>query len=63
MISRIEQVFGINLRKHPASIAQVNLADLQKRNEQIKKETATKSVGQMFKDSANLAGNDIEILD
>lgn len=63
LISRIEQVFGINLRKHPASIAQVSLADLQKRNEQIKKETATKSVGQMFKDSANLAGNDIEILD
>lgn len=63
LISRIEQIFGINLRKNPASIAQVNVAELQKRNEQIKKETATKSVGQIFKDSAGIAGNDIEILD
>ncbi|MBS3083674.1 hypothetical protein J4423_02615 [Candidatus Pacearchaeota archaeon] len=63
LISRIEQIFGINLRKHPNSIAQVNLAELQKRNEQTKKDTAVKSVGQMFKDSAGVSGNDIEILD
>ena len=63
LISRIEQIFGINLRKNPASIAQVNLAELQKANEQKKKETATNSVGQMFKDSAGVSGNDIEILD
>lgn len=58
LISRIEQVFGINLRKNPGSIAQVSLADLQKRNEEKKKEKTN-----IFKDSANLAGNDIEILD
>ncbi len=63
LISRIEQAFGINLRKHPASIAQVNIADLQKRTEEKKKEAAVKSVGQMFKDSAGIAGNDIEILE
>ena len=63
LISRIEQVFGINLRKHPASIAQVNLGDLQKRSEQVKKETAVKNAGTVFKDSLGIAGNDIEILD
>ena len=63
LISRIENVFGINLRKNPASIAQVNVADLQKRNEQVKKDTATRSAGQMFKDSTGVTGNDIEILD
>ena len=63
LISRIEQVFGINLRKHPASIAQVNLGDLQKRSEQVKKETAVKNAGTVFKDSAGIAGNDIEILE
>lgn len=60
LISRIEQVFGINLRKNPGSIAQVSLADLQKRNEEKKKE---KSPSNIFRDSANMAGNDIEILD
>lgn len=61
LISRIEQVFGINLRKNPGSIAQVSLADLQKRNEEKKKE---KSPSNLFKESShNLAGNDIEILD
>lgn len=63
LISRIEQIFGINLRKNPASIAQVNVTDLQKASEQKKKEAATKTVGQMFKDSAGVSGNDIEILD
>ena len=63
LISRIENVFGINLRKNPASIAHVNVADLQKRNEQVKKDTATRSAGQMFKDSTGVTGNDIEILD
>lgn len=60
LISRIEQVFGINLRKNPGSIAHVSLADLQKRNEEKKRE---KSPSNIFKESANLAGNDIEILD
>lgn len=60
LISRIEQVFGINLRKNPGSIAQVSLADLQKRNEEKRKD---KSSSNIFKDSANMAGNDIEILD
>lgn len=61
LISRIEQVFGINLRKNPGSIAQVSLADLQKRNEDKKKE---KSPSNIFKESsAGMAGNDIEILD
>ncbi|MEK6908997.1 MAG: hypothetical protein AABX23_03020 [Nanoarchaeota archaeon] len=60
LISRIENVFGINLRKHPSSIAQVNLADLQKRNEEKKKEKAPSN---LFKDSATVSGNDIEILD
>ncbi|MBS3081372.1 hypothetical protein J4416_00355 [Candidatus Pacearchaeota archaeon] len=63
LISRVEQAFAINLRKHPDSIAQVNLAELQKRNEQAKKETATRSVGQMFKDSASVSGNDIEVIE
>lgn len=60
LISRIEQVFGINLRKNPGSIAHVSLADLQKRNEEKKKE---KSPANIFKDSVGMAGNDIEILD
>ncbi|MEK6792580.1 MAG: hypothetical protein AABX96_04935 [Nanoarchaeota archaeon] len=63
LISRIEQIFGINLRKHPASIAQVNLADLQKRNEQVKKDTIVKNAGTVFKDSTSVSGNDIEILE
>ncbi len=63
LISRVENVFGINLRKHPASIAQVNIADLQKRNEQIKKEQEIKISKDIFKDSTSFAGNDIEILD
>lgn len=60
LISRIEQVFGINLRKNPGSIAHVSLADLQKRNEEKRHERSQTNV---FKDSTNLAGNDIEILD
>lgn len=63
LISRIENVFGINLRKHPASIAQVNIADLQKKNEQIKKDASVNSLGQTPKNSSSLSGNDIEILD
>ena len=63
LISRVEQIFGINLRKHPASIAQVNLADLQRKNEQIKKETAVRSSSTFFKDSTTFTGSDIEILD
>ena len=62
LISRIEQIFGINLRKHPGSIAQVNLADLQKRTE-LKKQVPVKNVGQIFKEAAAFSGNDIEILD
>lgn len=60
LISRIEQVFGINLRKHPASVAQVNLADLQKRSEEKKKE---KSPSNLFKGSNAFSGNDIEVID
>lgn len=56
LISRIENVFGINLRKNPGSIAQVSIADLQKRNE-AKKEVS------VFKDSSKFSGNDIEILE
>jgi ribosome-binding protein aMBF1 (putative translation factor) len=60
LISRIEQVFGINLRKHPVSIAQVNLADLQKRNEDKKREKASTNI---FRDSKPMEGNDIEVID
>lgn len=60
LISRIEQVFGINLRKNPGSIAHVSLADLQKRNEEKKRDKSTSNI---FKDSVGIAGNDIEILD
>ncbi|MEK6914944.1 MAG: hypothetical protein AABW89_00175 [Nanoarchaeota archaeon] len=63
LISRIENVFGINLRKYPASIAQVNLEDLKKNNEQRKKEEEKKVSKDIFKDSTSFAGNDIEILD
>lgn len=59
LISRIEQVFGINLRKHPASIAQVSLSDLQKRNEEKKKESASN----IFNDSSKFSGSDVEILE
>lgn len=59
LISRIEQVFGINLRKNPGSIAHVSLADLQKKNEEKRKDKTS----EIFKDSAGMAGNDIEILD
>ena len=62
LISRVEQFFGINLRKYAASTASVNLADLQKRSEQRKKEASQKfsSSGQ---DSASFAGSDIELVD
>jgi hypothetical protein len=59
LISRIEQVFGINLRKHPASIAQVSLSDLQKRNEEKKKGSASN----IFNDSSKFSGSDVEILE
>ena len=59
LISRIEQVFGINLRKHPASIAQVDISELQKRNEGKKKE----SVSNIFKDSSRFSGSDIELIE
>jgi|SRR3989344_3572438 len=60
LISRIENVFGINLRKHPASIAQVDIAELQKRSEETKKE---KSPSNLFKNSESFTGNDIEVLE
>lgn len=60
LISRIEQVFGINLRKHPASIAQVDLANLQKRSEEKKKEN---SPSNLFKNSSPFSGSEIEVLD
>ena len=63
LISRLEQIFGINLRRHPQSIAQVNVADLQKKNEQIKKDASVNGLGQTSKNSSSLSGNDIEILD
>jgi len=59
LISRIEQVFGINLRKNPGSIAQVSLADLQKRDEGKKKDIGKN----IFKDSLKFSGNEIEIID
>lgn len=58
LISRIEQLFGINLRNYAAASASVNLADLQKKNEQKKKDTSVPSVS-----NDGMAGNDIEILD
>ena len=59
-ISRIEQVFGINLRKNPSSVAHVNLADLQKRNEEKKKQ---EDPSKMFKESKPFTGNDIELVE
>ena len=62
LISRIEQLFGINLRKYAASTASVNLADLQKRSEQRKKEISQKT-SSASQDSASFAGSDIELVD
>ncbi len=59
LISRIEQLFGINLRKNAAFTASVSLADLQKRRaEQDKKKIAVP-----FSDGGRLAGNEIELVD
>ena len=59
LISRVEQLFGINLRKHGAYVASVNLAGLQKRREeQEKKKNVVSSSG-----AGNLAGNEIELVD
>ncbi len=62
LISRIEQVFGINLRKYPSSIASVNVKDLQKNNEERKKENVSKISKGIFREGA-ISGNDIEIID
>ncbi len=62
LISRIEQLFGINLRKHGASIASVSLADLQKRQiERIKQENNKRVM--IPSDNENMFGNDIELTD
>ena len=58
LISRIEQLFGINLRKYGDSVASVNLADLQKRREEQDKKKAV-----AFSDDGKLAGNEIELVD
>ena len=63
LISRIEQIFGINLRKNPNSISQVNLADLQKRTEQRKDQNMKNASGSVFKDSVAFTGKDIEIIE
>lgn len=62
LISRIEQVFGINLRRYPSSIASVNVKDLQKNNEERKRENVSKISKGIFREDA-ISGNDIEIID
>ena len=63
LISRIEQLFGINLRKYAPSVASVNLADLQKRREEADRKNASTNLRKNAVNSGALAGNDIEILD
>ncbi len=64
LISRIEQFFGINLRKFGNVNAAVNLADLQKRKEAHEREARAKASNASAKVSNNdLSGNDIEIVD
>ncbi len=62
LISRIEQLFGINLRKHGASIASVSLADLQKRQtERIKQENNKRAT--ISSNDEKMSGNEIELAD
>ncbi len=62
LISRIEQLFGINLRKHGASIASVSLADLQKRQvEKVKQENNKRAMNSSHEEK--MSGNEIELAD
>lgn len=65
LISRIEQFFGINLRKYGLPNAAVNLADLQKRKEAQEKEALSKvsSAKQGVKDSDLMSNSEIELID
>lgn len=66
LISRIEQFFGINLRKFGNVNAAVNLADLQKRKEAHEREARAKAFsnsGSAKSSNSDFSGSDIEILD
>lgn len=66
LISRIEQFFGINLRKFGNVNMAVNLAELQKRKEAHEKEArlrVSSDYGAPSVPNNNLAGNDIEIVE
>ena len=69
LISRVEQFFGINLRKFGTAMASVNLADLQKRKESAEREAKSKAFAGLGQTDAGhntgngLSGSDIEILD
>ena len=69
LISRVEQFFGINLRKFGTAMAAVNLADLQRRKESAEREAKNKAfAGRGQTDASHNTGNDfsgsdIEILE
>ena len=66
LISRIEQFFGINLRKHGLATTAVNLADLQKRKEQHEKEAKAKASSNSTSVTGakgDFSGSEIELVD
>jgi ribosome-binding protein aMBF1 (putative translation factor) len=65
LINRLEQLFGINLRKFGAIASSVNLADLQKRKEQQEKEALKKvaSPKPIIPNSSLMSNSEIELVD
>ena len=66
LISRIEQFFGINLRKYGLATTAVNLADLQKRKEEHEKAAKAKAYTNKTSVSGakgDFSGSEIELVD
>ncbi len=63
LISRIEQLFGLNLRKYAQSTASVNLADLQKRRVESDKKKASNLFDKKDLNKAGLSGAEIDIIE
>lgn len=66
LISRIEQFFGINLRKYGVATTAVNLADLQKRKEALEREARSKvsrTSSSVNNVRGDFSGNEIELVD
>ncbi len=65
LISRIEQLFGINLRKFGSVNTAINLADLQKRKEANEKEALRKvsSKGSSLPDNNMVSNAEIELIE